>query len=271
MSRSYEKPSPHLRLLLEPVPNMKESFERKRRYSDLPIDTTHELFDEPLVAIGDYNLAGRAYYSLPNSATGDAVEGIEPMPYVRKSISETLAAINDSLRSRDVVELFSGDVELYIKEGLRPVWLQQHLYEEVMPRRIAAQNVDMTERDVLARRDELIAKPSGDPHCPSPHATGGAFDLTLRYTSGHEVDMGHVDGDTLCVSPDYYEIHAPTTAAEQHYRDYRRAFYTIMTVGVSGEPTGFVVNPTEWWHYGRGDQLSEKVRGSASAYYSSAG
>jgi hypothetical protein len=35
-----------------------------------------------------------------------------------------------------------------------------------------------------------------------------------------------------------------------------------------GVDTGLVNNPTEWWHWGRGDQLSEKVRGDEVAYYS---
>lgn len=268
MTKSYEKLVPNEKHLLEPVPSMDNSFEQKQGYGELPIDTTHELFSEPLVAISDYGIAGRAYYSAPNMATGDAVEGVEPTPFVRRSIAETLAHVNDLLRAQEVTELFGGNVELYIKEGLRPVWLQQRLYEVEMPRLIAAQNVDMSEAEVLSRRDQLIAKPSHDPLRPSPHATGGAFDLTLRYLSGVEVDMGHVDGDTLRVSPDYFEKNPPVSLIEEQYREYRRAFYNIMTGNAFDEPTGFVVNPTEWWHYGRGDQLSEKVRGSTNAYYS---
>ncbi len=41
-----------------------------------------------------------------------------------------------------------------------------------------------------------------------------------------------------------------------------------MTGKAFGVDTGLVCNPTEWWHWGSGDQLAAKVRGDNEAYYS---
>jgi len=41
-----------------------------------------------------------------------------------------------------------------------------------------------------------------------------------------------------------------------------------MTGAAFGIETGFQNNPTEWWHWGRGDQLSVRLAGQDTAVYS---
>jgi len=83
------------------------------------------------------------------------------------------------------------------------------------------------------------------------------------------VEMGRTDGDTSKrANPDYYEMHSPHTPQEVLALRNRRAFYAIMTGAAFAIDTGFQNNPTEWWHWGRGDQLSARMAGQVTAVYS---
>lgn len=262
--------------LLRPVPNMDGPRDRKLGYSNLPIDTEHPMFDEPLAGLNEYGIAGQTYYSRPNASAGEPIEDVKPDPYLRKSVAETLARINDSLAHPAITAFFDGEVELWVEDALRPVSLQQRLYNEIFPRLIREQNPGISDEEMQERRKNLIAVPSLDPAKPSPHATGGAVDVSLRfkrdnllYVPNSGVEFGHSDGDTsVRANPDYYEQHEPQNETDRIAQHNRRAFYAIMTGEAFATDTGLINNPTEWWHWGRGDQLSAKVHGDAAAYYS---
>lgn len=262
--------------LLQPIPYMKDLRERKRGYSELPIDTLHPKFNEPLVPIAKYGVAGQAYYSRPNAATEQPVPGVAADLYLRRSVAEMLAGINNALRDPTFTDFFGGEVELYVEDALRPVSLQVRLHDELIPTLLRAHNPDMSDTEVAERIKDLIAIPSLDPTKPSPHATGGAVDVTLRYrqdtpqyVANSFVRLGHVDGDTSDrILPDYFELHEPQTDDDKAAQRNRRAYYAIMTGRAFGVDTGLTCNPTEWWHWGSGDQLAAKVRGDAAAYYS---
>ncbi len=262
--------------LLQPVPNMDELRQRKEGFRELPIDTTHPKFNEPVVDIADYGLAGQAYYSRPNAATEVPVPGVPTSLYLRKSIAEMLAKINASLKNQAVTKFFGGEVELYIQDALRSVKLQAQLHDELIPALLRKNHPEMTDSELAERIKDIIGVPSVDPKKPSPHATGGAVDVVLRfkqstpgYVPGSRVPIGHVDGETSArIAPDYFEQNEPQSDDDRLAQRNRRAFYAIMTGAAIGFDTGLVVNPTEWWHWGCGDQLSEKVRGNDFAYYS---
>lgn len=262
--------------LLESVPNMEELRERKKGYNELPIDTSHPKFNEPLVDIADYGIAGQAYYSRPNAATEKPVPGVPTNMHLRKSVAETLTKINEALRNPAITQFFGGEVELYVEDALRPVSLQTKLHDELIPALLRDNHPDMTDEEVDERIKDLIAIPSSDPKKPSPHATGGALDVILRfkqdtndYVEDSQVPMGHSDADTSQrILPDYFEINAPQTDDDRVAQRNRRAYYAIMTGKAFGADTDFVCNPTEWWHWGTGDQLAAKVRGDDKAYYS---
>lgn len=199
--------------LSRPVPNMNELRKRKRGYHTLPIDTTHPLFHEPLVAIADYCIAGQAYYSRPNVVTKGPVPGVPADLYIRKSVAETLAKINKALQNPTITHLFGGEVELYVEDALRPVSLQRRLHDVLIPQLLRQNHPGMTNQEIAERIKDIIALPSSDPDKPSPHATGGALDITLRYkqrhggyVTGSNVSMGHTDGETgIKINPDYFE------------------------------------------------------------------
>jgi zinc D-Ala-D-Ala dipeptidase len=262
--------------LIQPVPNMDELRLRKEGFRELPIDTNHPKFNEPVVDTADYGLAGQAYYSRPNAATEEPVPGVQTSLYLRKSIAETLGKINTSLKDPVVTEFFGAEVELYIQDALRSVKLQALLHDELIPALLRKNHPEMTNSELEERMKDIIGVPSVDPKRPSPHATGGAVDVVLRfkqstsgYVPGSRVPIGHVDGETSSrIAPDYFEQNEPQTEEDKLAQRNRRAYYAIMTGAAFGVDSGLVNNPTEWWHWGRGDQLSAKVRGEETAYYS---
>lgn len=119
--------------LLQPVPDMDTLRERKTGYSELPIDTTHPKFSEPVVDIADYGIAGQGYYSRPNAATEGPVPDAPTSLFIRKSVAETLSKINTALLNPVITELFGAEVELYVEDALRPVSLQARLHDELIP------------------------------------------------------------------------------------------------------------------------------------------
>lgn len=267
------------KVLLQPIPDFSLARTLKPGYREHALLTSvgsHD--DEPLVAIEDYGIAGQSYYSRPNNATSDPVPGVEPQVLVRRSIAEKLAAINYELQKSGVAsELLGGPVELYVDEGYRSPELQQKLYEEIFPYLISQQYPDWSRERVLKRRDELSASPPED-GAPSPHATGAAIDVRLRYQNP---ELGHIDGsgvpmgqgsaDTSALaSPDYFEHLKSLTPEQKAFRDNRRVFYWIMKGGLLGDDTGFVVNPTEWWHWSFGDQMWARLTQSPEAFYGQA-
>ncbi len=269
----------HKDALLAPIPDLTAAREAKTGYRDYPIDRNGELFDEELVNIADYGLAGQAYYSRPNAATGEAVPEVPKALQLRKSLAEKLADINKRLADPAITKFFGRPVELYIEDGLRAYNLQKQLYDQVFPHLIWQQNPGISDEQLDAKLRNLIAKPSDDEARPSPHATGGAADVTLRYkratlgyVRGDEVPLGHVDGDTSDrVLPDYFEQLASVSEAFDLAQRNRRAFYAIMTGKVFGIDTGLQVNPTEFWHWSYGDQMWAKLRGEPAALYGLAG
>jgi D-alanyl-D-alanine dipeptidase len=265
-----------LSVLLQPVPDFSLARKLKPGYREHALLTIGSHDDEPLVPIEEYGIAGQSYYSRPNNATSDPVPGVSETVYVRKTIAEKLAAINYELQKSDVIEKhYGGKVELYVDEGYRPPELQEKLYHEVFPYIISQQHPDWNEAQVLKRRDQMSAKPP-EGGTPPPHATGAAEDVKLRYqnpnlqyVSGCEVDMGHGGTDTsLRAHPDYYELLLKLSPDDETARNNRRVFYWVMKGALNGDDSGFVVNPTEWWHWSYGDQMWARLTTAPEAFYS---
>lgn len=274
LDASNERELNMLEALLAPVTRLEEYRNRKAEYRTLPIDEVHEKYNEKLVDISQYGIAGQSYYSRPNAGSIDPVPEVPKTVLVRQSIAEELAGINEFLKDPLITQFFGGEVELYVEEGLRIDDVQHKLHHEWMPKLVRQQHPDWTDEQVRQRASELAAKPDPEMKSPTPHMTGGAVDVILRYkqptldwVEGAEVPMGHFDGNTIGVDPDYFEYHFPTTPEERVARRNRRAFFAIMTGSAFGIKTNFAFNPTELWHISRGDQLAALVSGRP-AYYS---
>lgn len=264
----------------QPVPDMTDALVAREGYrTKITIDTSHEKYNEPLVRLKDIDIPSQSYYSRPNEATGEALPEVESDVWLRRSVASKIHEINQHLRDPSITKFFGGEVELYVEEGLRSVSTQKILFYEAMPRLVREQHPEYTDEEVEKRVRQLAAEPTTDPNSPSPHATGGAFDIVLRYkqhpredgtrpfVEGVAVPMDHFDGQTgPKTHPDYFERNAPKNAEEKLAQRNRRAFYRIMTGEAFGIETGFTVTPTEFWHWGIGDQLSAAVSGKP-AYY----
>jgi D-alanyl-D-alanine dipeptidase len=264
--------------LHQPIPDMTEARRIKSEvgYANIPIDTSDIRFNDAIVTAADYGIAGQNYYSRPNAATGEPVRDIGVSPQLRLSFAEILQDINHRLQDPVITEFFGGEVELYIEDALRPIDLQKYLHDVVFPSLIRKNDPDLQEEDVEKRVSEMIAVGSADPLKPSPHATGGACDVILRfkqdtpeYVAGSEVPMGHVDGETSSrIYPDHFEHNVPQTEDEVLAMRNRRAFYAIMTGKAFGIDTHLAVNPTEFWHHDYGDQLWALGKQESAAFYS---
>jgi D-alanyl-D-alanine dipeptidase len=273
--------SPEIALLgtlVRPIPDSSAAYVRKQGYREHPIKPTPEFEQEPLVSIAEYGLAGQSYYSRPNVATGEGLGFVSKEILLRKSIAETLQVLNEKLNNPMITAFFDGEVELYIEEGVRTREVQKQVREHDYPALLRKNHPELSDVEIEKKINDLFAAPSQEGSSPSPHETGAAFDVTLRYKQenkgyvpGVAVDLGHEDGQTDdTITPDYFEhphtLHTDTVRV----RTIRRAFYNIMTGAAFNMTTGFVVNPTEFWHWSRHDQLASKVAGQPAALYGAA-
>lgn len=123
-------------------------------------------------------------------------------------------------------------------------------------------------------RDQLIAEP---PHkdSPSPHITGAAIDVRLRYL---QPELGYVpSAEVLLAShqgevnesnyPDYYEHQQKLTRKDLEIQRNRRIFYWVMRGALIDDDSGFMVNPNEWWHWSYGDQLWAQMTNAPEAFF----
>ena len=104
---------------------------------------------------------------------------------------------------------------------------------------------------------------SGGVDAPSPHATGGAVDLTLRWRGGDALWMGSLFDDA---SPIAHLAHFETLQPQWSFsaeeaRANRRLLYWLMV------EAGFATNPNEWWHFSYGDQMWAQATGADAALY----
>lgn len=262
------------------IPNFDFSRQDKHLYAQIPIVKNSEYYNEKICGIYDYGLAGQSYYTRPNDAISEPVKEIHTEPMLRKSVAEKLAYLNNMIKNdSELTSIFGGPVELYIEEGLRSFSTQEMLYKQVFPALLRKQFPGIDSEEVDNKLKDLIAFPSLNEESPSPHSTGAAFDVTLRFHTNEslaydknqqEVVLKRFDADVSEANfPDYFEnpnnIHNNLDA---RIRDNRRIFYALMTGKYFGYNTEFACNPTEWWHWSYGDQLWAFVKNLPHAYYS---
>lgn len=273
-----EGADPMHRALLTPAPDMTHERAIKPSYRDIEIDTEHPLYLDPVVSLAAHGVASRAYYSRPNNATGEAVPGVKPEVFVRQAIAEMLSWVNTQLKDPRVTEFFGGEIELFVEEGWRDPRLQQYLFETVIPNLIRAeltvQHPEMSEEEleeqvIIERKPKIAWAPAQEGQSPAPHETGSAADLTLRYIdTGERIYFGRGPAQMINrTDPDTFLHNPPTTENDFYAAQNLSALYAIMTGNAFGSKTGLVPNPTEFWHWSKGDQLSSIVTGE-KPYYS---
>ncbi len=150
--------------------------------------------------------------------------------------------------------LLPGDVRICVVEGYRPYELQKRYFEQCCSELLSARpDLGGAELEALASR--VVAPPEDN----SPHATGGAVDLTLCDGAGRPLDMG----TDVNQSPEQSGGRCYTAAAELPPAAIanRRLLVRVL------EAVGMVNYPTEWWHWSYGDRYWAVRSGEAAACY----
>lgn len=265
-------------ILIRPIPDHTEARTKKATFRQYPLKTDGAHANEPLVDIILSGVAGQSYYSRPNVASGQPIPGVEPAVLVRQSIAERLSKINFAVQqSAEVEKLLGGKVELYVNEGYRDFKVQKQLYDKTFPELIRKQYPGFSDKEVLERRDLLIAEPPRK-DSPSPHATGAAVDVRLRYVQpelGYVPDAAVLLGDRQADNnestyPDFYEHLKVLTERDLEIQRNRRVFYWVMRGALIDDDSGFMVNPHEWWHWSYGDQLWAQLTNAPEAFFPTA-
>lgn len=146
---------------------------------------------------------------------------------------------------------------IHIFDSLRSLDVQKALYDQFYE--VAARaHPHASPRELEEIIDEFVALPVKRLDRPSPHATGGAVDLTL-YRDGRPLDMGtEFDDFTALAHTDALEGKCPTGLEEA--RQNRRILYHLMT------SVGLVNYSSEWWHYAYGERQWAARTGGAPLY-----
>ena len=261
------------------IPNFAESRANKDGYDIRNIiDTEHPLHNDPLVDPREKEFGfedASSYYSKPNIMTGETLPGVPDSPLIRHDVAKRLVVADNYLRTNpDVREALGAPAHIRIDDALRPYQVQQFAYDTAWPMIIRRQNPGITDVELALELPKYVAKPNAN-LTPTPHLTGGAVDVKLiDVETGEPFDRGHQGGGIKGTAyPDFYENYQASigqsdieVAAEEPVKPEvllgRRVLYHAM-VNVAG----LHVNPSEIWHYGKGDPLSEYVSGTNHPYY----
>ncbi len=247
-----------------PIPDQ-QAIRATRGYRAHPILLASDENQELALDLLLHGIAGENYYAHEhNPPYFHAAPGAIKELYVREGVFQRLMRVNSSLAKIDL--------ELYVFDAYRPPEVQNYFHDVWVPAFLKKRNPEWS--------DEMIRKEVGkywaagvsdisdiDPLSPPPHATGAVVDLTLRQRgSGALLHMGSEFDSVKAISyADHFEhelVRRTLTPSEVVALNNRRTLYHAMSA------EGFVVNPTEWWHFGVGDQMSAFHSGGSPAVYS---
>ena len=222
----------------------------------LAIDHTSASFQEPLVDIKAFAIAGENYYHAErNPPYYRRVEGSVPDLLARSSVAERLGAVNARLKP--------FDLELFVFDAWRPRAVQAYFHDVWMPDELRKRNPELSGEALWREVGRYWSPPTTDTNAPAPHSTGGAVDLTLRWIGGEQLWMGSLfDDATPIAHRNHFEtITTPMGFSDEEARANRRLLHWLM-----GDK-GFVGYHEEWWHFSYGDQYWAGVRGAPAALY----
>ena len=156
------------------------------------------------------------------------------------------------------VDKLPEDYSILLFDGLRPMSVQRSLYERF---KAAAEkeHPELSPTQLEEYIDQFVAVPVMRPDRPSPHATGGAVDLTLS-RGGVPLDMGTgFDDFTTLAYTAALEDHCPPRL--EAARDNRRLLFHLMA------SVGLVNYECEWWHFAYGERQWAAREGCRAPIY----
>lgn len=246
-------------------------FEEQQRtetklFSKQKIDQSHYLFNEGFIEIREIGLSGDNYYNLENNPPYyKKIEGSIPKLLLRNTVSGKFAKANQELKDYGI--------ELYFFDCYRPIEVQKYFYEEWYLTVLKQMFPELSEQELLDKRDLFTAKPYNsyddiNIDAPPPHVTGAAADVTLRFidTKAH-LFMGTIyDEATELAYTSFYEEQLgkgiSLTLSEMEALKNRRLLYWIL------KSNGLENYPNEWWHFSYGDQMWAMFSNNNKAFYS---
>jgi D-alanyl-D-alanine dipeptidase len=148
---------------------------RKDCRNRIAIRRDNALFGEPMAEARELGLMGENFYACErNPPYWQKVEGATGQLLLRISVAEKLRRVN--------ARAGEAGLELFLFDAWRPRAVQAFFHDVWMPRALQARNPGLSGKALTEEVERYWAAPSSDENSPAPHATGGAVDLTLRWT-----------------------------------------------------------------------------------------
>lgn len=167
--------------------------------------------------------------------------------YLRQEAAEKLI---------EAASLLPEGHKLVVFDSFWPLEVQENLFN-TFKTQLREQYPEKSEEELVGLTQTYVSLPSKDPMKPSPHATGGAVDLSVVGPSGLPLDMGtDFDSFEITAQTAYFKKDPKTENIHQN----RRLLYMVMT------QAGFTNYPEEWWHYDFGNQFWGKITGEKAKY-----
>ncbi|MGB8941304.1 MAG: M15 family metallopeptidase [Streptomyces sp.] len=149
--------------------------------------------------------------------------------------------------------LLPEGLRFLVTEGYRPLALQIQYFDEYAAE-LRKANPDWSEAYLHQQTSRSLSPPE-----VGPHVAGAAVDLTLRTTSGAELDLGTPvnaspeESDGAC----YMDSALISPTARRNRRTLTAALATA----------GLVNYPPEWWHWSYGDRYWALATEAPTATY----
>ncbi len=240
-----------------PVPSCLDAQARKRGYrKDVPIQLDGPLANEDCVEVRSVGLAGDNHYnSVFNPPYHARIPGSIAELFVRRSVADKLRAVN--------ARLAGAGLELYLFDAWRPQAVQRHFHDVWFPAWLSKRQPELAGQALVDEVEKYWSAPTAGASSPSPHSTGGAVDLTLRFVETRQPLFmdGLFDDVTDDAWTDSLERRPLVSMSDDEACANRRLLYWVMS------EAGFANNPTEWWHFSWGDQMWARLTGQPAAHY----
>lgn len=243
----------------KPIPPPPEH--RARGYRELPIAFDGAANNEPLVTLSDYGIGGENFYAQPRNPPYYAViPGSIKTLSLRQGVAKRLRDVN--------TRLAEAQLEVFVFDAWRPQAVQAYFHDRWLPTQLRQRKPHLSDIELAAEVSHYWAAPSSGADAPSPHSTGGAADLTIRWSGGDALWMGSLFDDASPLAhTNRFETEVDLTTfsfSNEEARANRRLLYWLMV------DAGFASNPSEWWHFSFGDQMWAKLRNEPEALYAGA-
>ena len=223
-------------------------------YAEIPVDRSDPRGREPLVRLDTVGVAFENYYARTDGKNPPfycAVEGSRQEIWLRKSVAQKLARVNELLRP------FAA--ELFVFDGHRTIACQHGLWNFYYAK-AKQENPGGSDQEHRGRARQFVVDPASfdknDYRTWLAHTNGAAVDLTLRDTvTGDLLEMGadvEVDADAAESAGCFFERELAAGRIEED--DVRLQNRRLLHWAMTSE--GFLNETARvFWHYDWGNQL----------------